>query len=199
MLRDATVALGAVTARKVLWNVLSSPKTVACRSLLSGSRTRTPPPTDVHSVSFDLADLPVDAILREVAAADEQVHAIVRAVVHLAVEVLEVDLGVVVDEAALVGDHDRKPVGVERAALDRHAQLAPDVAGEHVGLRTVVVAVLRLELHRSPCRTRGDDVDHAAHAVVPVQARARSVDDLDAIDALERARASSTPSRRTDR
>ena len=33
---------------------------------------------------------------------------------------------------------------------------------------------------------RGNDVDHAAHAVVAVQARTRAVDHLDAIDALER-------------
>ena len=150
MLRGGTVALGAVTARKVLWNVLTSLKTVACRSLWSGMRTRTPPASDVHFVSLTSPDLAVVAVFLEVAAAEEQVHAIVRAVVDLAVEVREVDLGVVVDDPALGGDHDREAVGVERAAFDRHAQLAPHVAGEEVRLRAVVVAVLRLELDRSP-------------------------------------------------
>ena len=79
MLRGGTVALGAVTARNVLWKVLSSPKTVACRSLWSGMRTRTPPASRRPLRVVDLAHLAVDAVFLEVAAAEEQVHAIVRA------------------------------------------------------------------------------------------------------------------------
>ena len=101
MLREATVALGAVTARNVLWNVLSSPKTVACRSLWSGIGTRTPPASRRPLRVVDLADLAVDTILFEVAAAEKHVHAIARLIVHLAIEVREVDLRVVVDQAAL--------------------------------------------------------------------------------------------------
>ena len=59
MLRAGTVALGAVTARNVLWKVLSSVKTVAWKSLSSGMRTRTPPPTAVHLVSLTSSILPL--------------------------------------------------------------------------------------------------------------------------------------------
>ena len=45
--------------------------------------------------------------------------------------------------------------------------------------------MLRFQLEGSPRRAAGDDVDHATQAVVAV-ARARAVDHLDAIDALER-------------
>ena len=150
MLRGATVALGAVTARKVLWNVLSSVNTVACRSLWSASapaHRRRPRPLGV----VDLADLAVDAVLLEVAAAEEQRSPDRWRGSRLSrSKFLKLTSRVVVDEAALVGDDDRKAVGVEAAALDRHAQLAPHVAGEEVGLRAVAVAVLRLELDRAP-------------------------------------------------
>ena len=81
---------------------------------------------------------------------------------------------------------DRKAVGVEQAAVDGHADLAPDIRGEIVELRAIVIAVLRFELERPAGRTARHDVDDAAHGVVAVQARARSVHDLDAVHALER-------------
>src|SRR5436309_6103325 len=49
MLRGG-VAAG--TARKLLWNVSKSVKTVPCRLLSSGSTARTPPLPDFHRVSF---------------------------------------------------------------------------------------------------------------------------------------------------
>ncbi len=103
---------------------------------------------------IDFANLAVDAVLLEVATAEEDAHPIVGAIVGLDVEVLEVDLRVVVDGPALVGDDYREPVSVERTALDRDAELAPHIAREEVGFGTVVVAVLRFELHR-PARRAG--------------------------------------------
>ena len=43
-----------------------------------------------------------------------------------------------------------------------------------------------LNFERAPRRPAADDVDDAAHGVVAVQARARAVDDLDALGALQR-------------
>ncbi|PYQ98726.1 MAG: hypothetical protein DMF94_33115 [Acidobacteria bacterium] len=59
MLREATVADGAVTARNVLWKFSKSVYRLACRSLSSGSRTRTPPLADFHRVSLTSPILPL--------------------------------------------------------------------------------------------------------------------------------------------
>ena len=186
MLREATVALGAVTARNVLWNVLSSPKTVACRSLLSGILDARPAGHRGPLRVVDLADLAVDPILREVAAADEQAHAIVRAVVHLAVEVLEVDLALLSmmprSAAVTIGNPS-----VSNALPSTATPSLPQTSLANTsafGLLWLPYCVFNSNVRRAA--RRGDDVDHAAHAVVAVQARARAVDDLDAIDALER-------------
>ena len=186
ILRGGTVALGAVTARNVLWKVLSSAEDRRLEVALIGHPDANATAERGPLRVVDLIDLPVDAILREVATAEEDTQTFVGAVIQLAIEVLKVDLGVVVDDAALVVHDDRKAVGVERASLDRDPQLAPHVAGKKITLRRVVVAVLRLELHRSLRSAGWNDVDHTAHAVIPVEARARTVDDLDAVHALHR-------------
>ena len=134
----------------------------------------------------DLADFAVAAIFREIAAAHERPHAVGRAVVQFRVHVAELHGRVVVDEAGLARRHNRKAVRVEHAAVGRDADLAPDIAAEQVDLRAVVVAVLRLEFNRPPRRPVADDVDDAAHRVVPVEARTRSIYDFDPVGALER-------------
>ena len=134
----------------------------------------------------DLAHLAVDAVFAEVAGAGEQLHAVRRAVVDLAVEVAELHRRVDIDEPLLARHHDRKSVGVEHAAVHGDAQLAPHIARRVVELRAAVISVLRLDLERPPRWTGADDVDDAAHRVVAVEAGARSVDDLDAIHAFER-------------
>ena len=81
--RGVSVGAGpAATAMKLLWKVSTSPKTRACRSLWSGSVARTPPFSDFHCVSLasrrrpERGDLAVVAFLLEVAAADEDAHAL---------------------------------------------------------------------------------------------------------------------------
>src|SRR2546426_343638 len=92
----------------------------------------------------------------------------------------------VAEDPALARRDDEKAVGIEDAAIDGDAQLAPDIAAEHVELRAAVIAVLRLESDRPTRRAVADDVDDAAHRVVAVQTGGRSIHDLDAIDAFER-------------
>jgi hypothetical protein len=133
-----------------------------------------------------LADLGVVARLREVAAAEERLKAIGRRVFELERDVLVFDVGVVVDRAALPLRDNRKAVGIEETAFDRHRELVPRVASEEVELRRSFVAVLRRELERPARGTAGDDVDHAAHGDVAVQARRGAFGDLDAIDAGQR-------------
>src|SRR5207247_1897480 len=76
--------------------------------------------------------------------------------------------------------------GPEDAPVHGDAEPPPHVAGEEIGLWTLSIAVLRLEIDRAARRTAWHDVDDAAHRVVAVQAGARSVHDLDAVGALER-------------
>src|SRR6185295_7819234 len=118
-------------------------------------------------------------------AAEERGDA-VRGVLELAADIPEVDRGVDVDGTALARGHDRISIRVEEAALDDRRQLVPSIAGEEIELGAGLRSVLGLELDRSPGWPARGDVDDPAHRVVAVQARARTVDDLDPIDAHQR-------------
>src|SRR5207342_3111379 len=98
----------------------------------------------------DLEDLAVAPVLAEIPGAEEGLDPIGRAVIELGVEVPELHGGVVVDGAALVLDDDRKAVGVEEAAVDDDANLAPHVRETVVQLAAVAVAILRLQLDGPP-------------------------------------------------
>jgi hypothetical protein len=154
--------------------------------------TRTPPATFFHVVSLaflgavDRRVLAVVALLVEVAAANEHVEARGRAVVGAKIEVAVLDVGLVVDQAAFVRNHDRESVGLEGAAVERGGELAPHVAHGEISFRTPEVAVLRPELRGAAARPRALDVDDAAHRVVAVEARAGALHQLDAIDVVER-------------
>ena len=132
------------------------------------------------------AVLAVVAALVEVASPQERADATPRTVVELHVDVFILLRGVVVDGAPLARGNDGKAVGIERAALDRDPELPPHVAAKKIDLGAVAITVLRLDLDRAPLGVGRQDVDDAPHRVVAIQARARSIDHFDAIDAFER-------------
>ena len=136
--------------------------------------------------AVDRRVLAVVAFLVEVAAANKRVELPGRAVVGAQIEVAVVDVGLVVDQAAFVRNHDRESVGREGAAVERGGELAPHVAHGEISFRTPEVAVLCADLRRPAARPRALYVDHATHCVVAVQARPGAFHQLDAIDVLER-------------
>ena len=136
--------------------------------------------------AVERAQFPVVAIFGKVAAADEDIDPCGRVVIRFHAEVPEIDGRVVVDASALAGRDNREAVGPEDAPVHGDAEPPPHVAGEEIGLWTLSIAVLRLEIDRAARRTAWHDADDAAHRVVAVQAGARSVHDLDAVGALER-------------
>ena len=134
----------------------------------------------------DRRHLGVVAFLAEVAGAHERADAVGGAVVDLHAEVAVLDLRLGVDEPALGGDHLREPAGVEEAPLERDSRPAPHVAAEEIQLPGVARPRLRPHLEGARPGPRADDVDHAAEGVVAPDARARPVDQLDALDAFQR-------------
>src|SRR5262249_3284940 len=131
-----------------------------------------------------LVDLAVAAIFREVANSEPRADSISGAVRDLRVHVPELHGGIDVDHAALARNDDGKAAGVEGGPVDGEGDLSPQIAAEEVELRAVAVAVLGLQLERAPRGTGGHDVDYAALGVIAVQARAGSIDHLDAFDAV---------------
>src|SRR6185312_16078562 len=91
---------------------------------------------------------------------------------------------VVVDLAALAGADDRVTAGVKDVAVDGDAQFSPYVRGEEIELGRAAAAVLSLDVKRFRRRRVGDEVDHSAHRVIAIKARAGTIDDLDALGAL---------------
>ena len=136
--------------------------------------------------AVDGAGFSVVPSLAEIAAPDEGGDRSRGPIVQLHVEVPKIDRRIVVDRAALALDDNRKAVGGEDAAIGSDAHFPPEIGAGKIELRAVQVSVLRLDVQRPPHRSAGDDVDHASHRVVAVQARSRPVDHLDPIRRLER-------------
>src|SRR6185295_16904914 len=85
------------------------------------------PPGVVH-----FANLPVDAILGEVAAPDEPADAVRRRKLELGTDILELDRGVAIDRPTLGRRDDGVSIRVEEAALDDRSRFVPSVAREIV-------------------------------------------------------------------
>jgi len=130
------------------------------------------------------AELAVRTVFAKAARLHEGARARGHTVIGLHVHVVKFHCGVVVDGAALSQSDDGEAVSVEGAALNGDPEIAPDLRAGIIELPAAAIAELRLELDRAARGTRGDDVDHAAHRVVAVQAGAWSIHDFNAIDAL---------------